>query len=336
MKTPRWFLVGLCLLALPAPAVHAATKAKKIEEIVLKENPTKKDVANYLDELEKIFSTTMAVPENVIFRDPPVPAGILDKLSKIPSTYVPQVVERAVSLARVGGHWQFRSALIESVKDRTDLDDAAKDAIFKGIPNHTILVTTVIRMDWIKGSEVKLLKLAKDSNQNGARRFIELVAKIDTPEARKLLPELMLRGHSMSMTESFKIAISQDLAWLEIEPLVLKAWKKIKTAEGREDLDDPLHFAPIAARFGETDALIMLAKKLNGAANQNLEKNLIVRQQLNEALLVLQQTIDTDVLETKSLVKLVLDNRDSLVFDKSIRKYRVPESSPPGSKALAR
>jgi hypothetical protein len=325
MQKPRWLLITLAALAFATPVLHAA-KAKQLEEIVLKENPTKKDIAAYLEELEKAFSSPqykLGNATNVVVVYDSVSAAIREKLGQISSAHVPQVIDRAVSLAQTPGKSEFRALLIDSVKDRTDLDDSSKEAIFRGIPDHSLLVGTVIRMGWIKGSEAKLLKLAKGSYENGARRFIELVAKIDTPEARKLLPELMLRGHCMSMAESFKIALGQDLPWLEPEPLVSKAWKKIKAAPGRATWDDPMHFAAIAARFGETDALIMIAKLLNGAANQNTERDASVRQQLKDATFTLQQTIDADVLDTKSLVKFVLDNRDSLVFDKATRKYRV-------------
>jgi hypothetical protein len=322
MQTSRWLLLSLALIALMIPSLHAA-KGKKIDEVVLKENPTKKDVAAYLDELAKAVTVTTEKSANRTFSHLNESKELNQKLAQVPSSHIDVVIQRAKKMQGERGSIMLMWALVDSVKDRTDLDASSREAIIDGIREYPVLAYTVVRMDWIKGSEAKLLKLAKSSNPNGSRRFIELVAKIDTPEARKLLPELMLRGHSFSVAECFKVALEQDLPWLEPEPLVLNAWKKIKAAPGRTTWDDPMHFAAIAARFGETDALIMIAKLLNGAANQNTERDASVRQQLKDATFTLQQTIDADVLDTKSLVKFVLDNRDSLVFDKATRKYRV-------------
>ena len=178
-------------------------------------------------------------------------------------------------------------------------------------------------MDWIQGAEAKLLKAAKISSPDRAHSYAELVAKIDTPESRKFLPELLLRGPADTMASSFKAVIALDLPWLDTEALIPKAWKQIKEARGNTIRHAPIHFAGVAARAGEVDALIMLAKKLNGAITSPAQKDPYTRGLLDEATLILQQTIDADILDTKALVKLVLDNRDSLVFDKSSRKYRV-------------
>ncbi len=334
MKTRLLVFLSISFLSLAPHTLHAA-KEQKIEDIFLKENPTKKDVADYLSALEKASRSTpvthrqeteMGSMTRVTYTSTSSKA-LPEKLAKIPVAYLGLVLDRAKSAEHDFNSQRFAMAAVIMVGDRTDLDDTLKEAIISGVSEFPSLAPTVVRMDWIKGSEARLLKYAKASRPMLAQNFVELVAKIDTPESKKFMPDLLLRGRSQQMAACFKTALALDLPWLETDTLVPKAWKQIKEAPGRSPFDDPIHFAPIAARFGEVDALVMITQKLNGAANENLERNPLARRLLNESTVVLQQCIDADVLDTKSLVKLVLDNRDSLVFDKSTRKYRVRDTA---------
>jgi hypothetical protein len=325
--------LGIACLLLAMPAARAAD-ASEFDKIILRENPTKRDVEAYLKTLEKAVKNKKKDPITMGSLTFTVPtarsAEVTAKLAKVPPAHLGVVLAYAKSAHGDLLRRSFANAAVSTVIARRDLDDSSKEAVFASLPVYPGLVDVVLRQDWVKGSETRLLKLAKSSDPNFGHQYVELLAKIDTTDAREFLPELLLRGRALNMAYSFRTALSLDLSWFEPDVWVQKAWKKILIAPGRTPFDDPLNFAPIAARFGEKDALLMLAKKLNGQVH-SVEKN---ANSDREAILALEQCIDSDTIDERALVKFVLDNRNALVFDKTSRKFKVDPSATAQKKSV--
>jgi hypothetical protein len=327
MKSRSIFaLLAITCLLLAISPVRAA-ETSDFDKIILRENPTKRDVEMYLAALEKAVEKKEGKQINMGSLTLTVPTArtpeVLLKLGEVPPNQIGVLLDRARSAYREPKRRSFANAAFSTVTTRKDLDDSSKEAVFASVPVYPGLVNVVLRQDWVKGSETKLLKLAKSSEPNLAHLHVELVAKIDTPAAREFLPELLLRGSAFTMARSFGTALSLDLSWFESDTWVHKAWKKILIAPGRASFNDPLNFAPIAARFGEKDALLMLAKKLNGQVNTPESNSNSTR----EMILALEQCVDSDTTDERALVKFILDNRNTLVFDKASRKFKVDLSA---------
>jgi hypothetical protein len=310
-----------------AGSAFAAPEEVALDSLTLGESPNEKEVVAYLKAVRKateVRRNRSAEEEGQNTRSAeasgPKYADLLRKLEAVPPQFIEVLLKEARAAKVERTSIRFANAITFLLGERPDLPPEAKDLFIRYVAEFPVLANAIVRNEWVKGSEAKLLSVAKSSRDFDAPRFVELVAQIDTPEARKFMPDLLTRGPAATMSSSITAAKKLDLTWLDWDPLVQKAWRKAKES-GQSDI---FSLAPVAARHGASDALLMLAKKLNGAPDPYNQSKEYEKMQRREYKNTLEAVLEIDETTESALVKHVLDHRDVLVFDKTTRKYKVP------------
>jgi hypothetical protein len=312
-------LIGLVL----SPCLPYAASTPTIQDIELRENPSKDDVVSYIKAIRKAFADQHArdfsssakkgqasSPTRINLRQATA------KLTQIPAAYVNLLLEQARSAEE--DHDGFSVAAVTAINGRDDFGDELKEPILRCLSDLPELGRTVLMRGWQKGSEARILKIAAGVEGFAIPSFVSLVAQIDSPEARKILPGLLTKGGARMMAASYRIVSRLDIDWLNWTDIAAKGWRVAKAEEG----SGLFSYAPIAAKYGITEALVLMAKKLNGAPAPYEREDVFVREECRKALRLLVESEDSD---EKALVKFVLDNRSNMIFDSTDGKYKLPK-----------
>ncbi|MFT3781523.1 MAG: hypothetical protein QM790_05850 [Nibricoccus sp.] len=330
MRFPPRYLLVVALLFTPI-FTHAAAKPL-LDDVTLRANPSREDVVAYLKKLKSaIHSHSNHTKGGPFEGDEPIisPEMVAEKLNQVPSEYIELICKDGASLSSEtrldvvfqGGKGVLQSTRAnsvywQSISSRSDLTPQQAEGIGRYLADNQQLIEVVYRYNWENLLQKAIIKqAARVQNDTDLSKYAFALAKIKTPESLKLLAELMTRGDAGTMAQTYYSVARYDLESLDWQKIVETSWTLAK-----KDPEDVASYAPIAASYGITEALVVLAKKLNANPNYSDPQQIMLRPRLQTALMML---VDTAPTTNEALVEYVLDNRDRLSFDKEWRVYRL-------------
>lgn len=318
----RLLAVGM-LSGLLFSALGAAPK--DLDSITLPPQPTREDVRVYLKDLEK---SLRASSNSGLARDRKTILEVQGKLGKIPVEFLDVALEQAVKLEGDFVMLTYAQGIITIINARVDLPDTLRQPVLDAFGSNPRLATTITRQGWWHGAEAKLIRQCRKIDQGPFLALVELLLAINTPEAIKAIPDILRKATAVEIAQSWKFIARENPPGIDQAQLATSLWKRIKDEPLNSMAESPAHFAPYAARQGVIDALIMVAKKLNGLPNPVEDSGIFakVRSECGAALAaVLPDTIEPE----SARVQFVLDNRDRLEFDRATGKYRLRQPAAP-------
>ena len=314
--------------------VEAEPEDAKLAAIVLPEHPTKADVVKYLKALHAYGERMprvppMGAPVGAIIKPPPYPIrAVKKKLAAVPTQYIGEAIGYA---AKENGFLSFRHAIVDLVNDRKDLDDSHRETVLTHLPKCPDLIVTVARYGWATGQEKTVLKTARVVQDMGTRQllhtlycrhpesYVPLLVEYGSADAKELVMELLTnRKSAREMASCFSALPAEEVPWLNRAEIVAKAWKKAQEGAGSGN-SGPEQYAVLAAKYGHVDALIFIARKLNGAPDRS-RSDKDIRAKMSEALPTL---VPSGGANQEAIIRFVLANRTKLVFDNTLKQYRL-------------
>lgn len=310
LKLPLLALLTVLLL----PARSIALDMPEFGSIVLKPNPTRSDVVKYLKDLEqakKAYARELTEPDIGTANN--AVDATLAKLNEIPTEFIELIIDRTPERR---GFINFQRAYLYSVIMRTDLTAKHAEIVGQHLSEYPELIQVILRYHWELLLEKTIIKAVKSNSSDGIlTQYAQALARINSPDSTKLLPELLTRGNAMVMTDSYHVAQMLAPDGIDWPKTVAKAWQNAK-----EDPEYTYMYAPIAASYGIAEAMVVMAKKLNAYPVDQSAQIKFSRGVMRRTLL---QLLDVQSASEQELVQYVLDNRDRLTFDPEAGVYIV-------------
>ncbi len=305
------FVVFLGLVQLKADDADA-TAVNPLDAIVLPEKASKEDVVKYMKAIRKAVDKEREDRTELLRKTQRTELlydkkrDIEAKLDAVPTAYIGEML----ALAPIS----LRLVVARSINDRADLSEEQREVIVGNLVKYPYLIKTMVRYGWEKNAEKKVLQAALSDMSSS---FVPVLASYGSPESTKVLVKLLTEGSPIALSYNFAALPGTEIAGLDRAAVVAKAWKLAQTATG----NGAMYYAPIAAKFGYRDALLYIAKILNGTPDprDRFEKRLRAN-----GLSALRELVPDGGPDEKSLVEYVLANRATLVFDLELKEYRVP------------
>jgi hypothetical protein len=312
-----------------ASAVGSGTSVSRIQtppnadlgKIQLKEGATKADVEGFVRAIAKLVSAQSDLSGYTAnqqgSKEPAITQEqLVEKLATTPTEHLDVLLKETVS---VSGRIVLYP-ILRVINTRADIGEDMKEPVLRAFEHHPVLIKTILRKQWLPGVEAKFIALTKKDPERAVVDYVEVLAAIDRPDAREALTEFLTKGTGATLVKSYAAAKTVNAACVDWDEVVPKAWRALGLLSLKRAVPDMIDFAPIAAEYGVTDALVMVAKKLNSPAVRSDEKDAALRER---CVRVLRQVVVLPDPGERALVKYVLDNRSALVFDKANRKYAV-------------
>ena len=262
-----------------------------LAKIELPTNATKQQVKDY------VMAVMMASKKQTSFdeRDPQT-----DMLAKVGAQNLDVLIEIA---NRTNSEAAFY--LWEAVTKLARPED--KEMVLAALGTHHDLIKLVIKNGWVADAKETLLTVLSKENGYLPPDWIKAIASLQDPATYPELTKYFIR-HSGERKSTF--AAIKNLPGLDLSQAVAEAWKRARfqsESEAREMI-------PIAAEYGNIEALDLAVKLLKGGSQNNHERKLA-----SEAL----RTFTAATGDDRALVAWFEANRAKLTFDGASKKFVV-------------
>jgi hypothetical protein len=290
----------------------------ELEKIQLKEGATKEDVEAFVRVILKLVvpQAGYAIDSGRSKYPAITEEQVVDKFEATPTEHLDVLLKEATTTS---GHLA-RTALLRVINARADLGENMKESVVRAFEQHPVLIKTILRRQWLSGAEAKFIALAKKNPERALVEYVEVLAAMDRPDAREALADFLTKGDGTMLVKSHFAAKKVNANCVDWSQVVPKAWRALGLLGHKRVVTDTIEFAPLAAENGVTDALVLVAKKLNAPAFRGDAKDAALRERCFE---VLRQVIVLPDADERALVRYILDNRSALTFDKTTKKYTV-------------
>ena len=269
-----------------------STNSKLLKKVVLPENPSEKQVVEYIDQ---ILRTTIN-QRSFSSRDPQIP-----KLIQVGSKNLHLLLDAIDKYS----HGMNDYHLMYAIKRLAD--SSHKKLILRQLPRSRDLIDVVVRKGWERDARNILIQGLEINNGYLPTKWIGATAKLNDKKATPLLIEHFIRGSNKKWTyDSIK-----HIPGIELKDAVAKAWENAKF--NRNSSYELTSVAKIAVGYGHKDALNVLVNELTG------NKNKRERQSVGMALKRHLDFVGSD----KEIVDYYKKNKDNLVFDPKDKRFKI-------------
>lgn len=182
------------------------------------------------------------------------------------------------------------------------IQDAHRDLLLQYLPQHPRLAAIVVARGWVRDAQDILMEGLKRGQPLGAA-WLQAVVELDDPLAPDALRRyLVSSGDSISAYGALKA-----IGYRDLDGAVREAWRAM-TVTRRSSLD---HFAPIAARHGVVEALVLMARTVES------RRDTLTSRELERALVELVPYEGNP----QQLAEFVIENSHRLSFDARTQRY---------------
>lgn len=282
-----------------------------LAKIELPANPTREQVAAYVDAIEKATRGQNSFSS----RDPQV-----EMLARVGPEHLDVLVERLGSRRGLfgwgGGGDELRFYLIPAIDSL--VEERHKPLILEALPRHHQLVEVVVSQGWEEDARDVLIAELRKRPHFLPTEWIDAVATLDDPETYDLLKDYFIRGSNQAHTYQ---AI-RHLPDIDLDKAVRDAWRRASRQRGSWER---LRMAAIAAEHGHLDALEALVESLDDEVHWGW------RESNRDAVERLIDFTGTD----EEIQRWFRENKARLKFDPPSRMFLLEDLGPEAEPAPA-
>ena len=260
-----------------------------LDHIQLPPNPSQQQVKDY------VFAILAASQKQNGFsdRDPQI-----DMLAKVGPENIGVLFEFGDRLQNGPAYY-----LWETVKRLARPED--KEAILKALSAHRELIDVVVKYGWVADAKETLMSALSSEKGFLPRAWIKAIASLQDPETYPALEKHFVRSN-VNKKEIFEAI--KELPGIDLSETVAEAWKRAKF-QGENEM---LEMCPVAAEYGNIEAIDAAAKFLKGGSKNHSHRKLA-----SETLRKFTPATGDD----RALIAWYDANRANLGFDPATRKF---------------
>ncbi len=261
-----------------------------LDNILLPENPSKKDILKYLREITKATQSQRSFSAS----DPQV--YMLTEVGHENLKYLLSYKTDHMS------DMHFNAAITNLAKEED------KELILRYLPVKKRLIEVVVAKHWQEDAKLILNSELAELPQYLPTEWINAVASFDEPCTYDNLKNFLIYGSNRSWTYK---AIINSTSIEDLDDTVTEAWENAKKEHGGWDRSS---FAPVAASYGHVDALETIIDSLDSPSDSHTSVYQ-PRKHIFEF---------TEIRGTNDEIrKWFKENRMNLIFDKQIEKFKI-------------